>query len=31
MMRDCELREITEGALTEYFGTPAVKSVKRKL
>jgi integrase len=31
MMRDCEIREITKDALTEYFGTPAVKSVKRKL
>lgn len=25
------IREITKDALTEYFGTPAVKSVKRKL
>ncbi|MGW2240212.1 hypothetical protein [Streptomyces sp. NPDC001759] len=31
MMRDCEIREITKDALTEYFGTPAVKSVKPKL
>ncbi|MGX9228945.1 hypothetical protein ACWV95_27480 [Streptomyces albus] len=31
MMRDCEIREITKDSLTEYFGTPAVKSVKRKL
>ncbi|MGW1957593.1 hypothetical protein ACWCPI_33380 [Streptomyces sp. NPDC001920] len=30
-MRDCEIREITKDALTEYFGNPAVKSVKRKL
>ncbi|MCX5285582.1 hypothetical protein [Streptomyces sp. NBC_00198] len=25
------VREITKDALTEYFGTPAVKSIKRKL
>ncbi|WP_139140443.1 hypothetical protein [Streptomyces thermolilacinus] len=31
MMRDCEIREITKDPLTEYFCTPAVKSVKRKL
>ncbi|MDX2593021.1 hypothetical protein PV343_12320 [Streptomyces sp. WI03-4A] len=28
---DCEICEITKDALTEYFGAPAVKSVKRKL
>lgn len=27
----CESREMTKDGITEYFGTPAVKSVKRKL
>ncbi|MFJ8624896.1 hypothetical protein ACIRD3_18905 [Kitasatospora sp. NPDC093550] len=31
MMRDCEIREITRGAVVEHFGSPAVKSVKEKL
>ncbi|MET7928311.1 hypothetical protein ABZT43_30865 [Streptomyces sp. NPDC005349] len=31
MMRNCEIREITKDDLTEYYGTPAVKSIKRKL
>ncbi|MFB6615784.1 hypothetical protein ACFCV9_16435 [Streptomyces sp. NPDC056367] len=31
MMRDCEIREIVKGGVVEYYGTPAVKSTKRKL
>ncbi|MFD4242797.1 hypothetical protein ACFWP3_14520 [Streptomyces sp. NPDC058525] len=31
MMRDCEIREIIKGAVVEHYGTPAVKSTKRKL
>ncbi|MFD6968205.1 hypothetical protein [Streptomyces sp. NPDC059949] len=31
MMRDCEIREIVKGAVVEHYGTPAVKSTKRKL
>ncbi|WP_059211757.1 hypothetical protein [Streptomyces canus] len=31
MMRDSEIREITKGSIVEHFGTPAVKSTKRKL
>ncbi|WP_404974633.1 hypothetical protein [[Kitasatospora] papulosa] len=31
MMRDCEIREITKGSVVEHYGSPAVKSTKRKL
>jgi hypothetical protein len=30
MMRDSEIREITRGSVVEYYGAPAVVSVKRK-
>ncbi|MGV9864448.1 hypothetical protein [Rhodococcus koreensis] len=30
MMRDSEIREITRGSVTEYYGAPAVLSTKRK-
>lgn len=30
MMRDSEIREITRGALGEFYGAPAVASIKRK-
>ncbi|GAB3977511.1 hypothetical protein GCM10029978_067420 [Actinoallomurus acanthiterrae] len=30
MMRDSEIREITRGAVTEFYGAPAVTSTKRK-
>ncbi|CAL9278957.1 hypothetical protein [Streptomyces sp. SudanB182_2057] len=31
MMRDSEIRDVTKGSVVEYFGSPAVKSVKEKL
>ncbi|MEU4427541.1 hypothetical protein AB0F81_43535 [Actinoplanes sp. NPDC024001] len=31
MMRDNELRQITRGAVVDYYGSPAVKSTKQKL
>ena len=30
MMRDSEIREITRGSVVEYYGSPAVRSIKRK-
>ncbi|WP_254711126.1 hypothetical protein [Streptomyces lunaelactis] len=30
MMRDSEIREVVKGSVVEYFGTQAVKSIKRK-
>jgi hypothetical protein len=30
MMRDSEIHEITRGSVVDYYGTPAIKSTKRK-
>jgi hypothetical protein len=30
-MRDCEIRDVVKGSVVEHFGSPAVKSTKRKL
>lgn len=31
MMRDCEIREITKASVVEHYGSPAVRSTRRKL